>query len=452
MKSKILIVDDESSICDVLSDILNDEGYEARAVSSGEEALEVFNSFRPDVILLDVWLGGIDGITTLQKIKEQDSLVGVIMMSGHGTIHTAVKATREGAYDFIEKPFAMDKVLIVINNYLEWRQTKQENQSLKETFTHRYRMIGKSSASRKLGELIDRAAPSNGRVLIEGENGTGKELIARNIHFASRRSTGPFIAVNCAAIPEELIESELFGHEKGAFTGAAQKRQGKFALASGGTLFLDEIADMSLATQAKVLRITEDQLVTPVGATSSFAVDVRIISASNKNLAELVQQGTFREDLYYRLNVIPVYVPPLRERSSDIPVLLQHFLKSFCADEGMPVKSFTQEAEEQLMLHHWPGNIRELKNLVERLVIMAPGDIIDVEDLPGEYRRVGEASGDIAGSHVIADSLRQAREAFERSFIEAKLDRCGGNVTKAAELMGIDRVHLHKKIKHYGLK
>lgn len=446
MSARILIVDDEPSICEILTDIVQDEGYTARAVQSGEAALEIFHQFRPDVILLDVWLGGIDGVTTLKKLKQLNPAVGVIMMSGHGTINTAVKATRDGAYDFIEKPFTMEKILLVIRNFLDMSQATR---SLLKLTIACPPIIGSSAAIRQLNDTIARAAPSNGRVLIQGENGTGKELIARQIHARSKRAEQPFVAINCAAIPEELIESELFGHEKGAFTGAHQLKTGKFEHAHGGTLFLDEVGDMSLSMQAKLLRVLEERAITRVGALAVIPVDVRIIAASNKKLMELVEQGDFRQDLFYRLSVIPIEVPPLRQRTSDIPLLAEHFLVQVCAEEGIAPRTIHADALALLVGAAWPGNVRQLKNVIERMAIMAPNVVIGVTDIPTD---IWQAESGTAITNMDEGDLRRAREQFEKHFIEEKLAQCDQNITRAAELMGIDRVHLHKKLKIYGIR
>lgn len=451
MSASVMIVDDEPAIVDVLADILQDEGYDVCTCSSAEEALEHLPRVRPGAALLDVWLEGMDGITLLRQLRRRFPETGVIMMSGHGTIDTAVKATREGAFDFIEKPFSTDKLLLCLRNLLDLQQTREENTQLRTSLVSRYQLIGQSPALRELRETIDRVAPTNARVLIQGENGSGKEMIARNLHVQSRRSAGPFVALNCAAIPEELIESELFGHERGAFTSAHQQRIGKFEQAQGGTLFLDEIGDMSLNTQAKVLRCLEDQHVVRIGSNQPISIDVRIISASNKDLRSCIDQQQFREDLYYRLNVVPIRVPALRERREDIQALATYFMEQYCREEGIERRLLTSEALEVLQHHDWPGNVRELKNIVERVLVMSTGVEIRPEQLPDHLRP--DSAWD-AGQEVPekCDDLRQAREIFERQFIQRKLDQCEGNVTRAAALMGIDRVSLHKKLRMLGLR
>ena len=368
----ILIVDDEKSIRESLTGILKDEGFSPTSVDNGETALEKLSEEKPDLVLLDIWMPGMDGLETLTKIREIYPEQLVVMMSGHGTIETAVRATKLGAYDFIEKPLSLEKVLLCIQNAVKVSQLVEENRELKAQIGKEHEMIGDSKPIKSLIQQIDIAAPTSGWILITGENGTGKELVARSIHYHSQRKTKPFVEVNCAAIPEELIESELFGHEKGSFTGATKQRRGKFDQAHQGTLFLDEIGDMSLKTQAKVLRILQEHKFERVGGNKTIEVDVRMIAATNKDLEQQISSGKFREDLYYRLNVIPFHVPPLRERKTDIPLLANHFLEYFCGKESRDIKILDQAALESLQAYSWPGNIRELKNLIERLVIMCP--------------------------------------------------------------------------------
>src|SRR6266702_2066036 len=382
MHESILIVDDESGVRASLAGILGDEGYVVQAVESGEECLQALEGRRHDLLLLDVWLPRMDGLETLSRVRILDPELPVIVISGHGNIETAVKAVRMGAQDFVEKPLSLEKTLLVVKNALRQRRLESENRSLKQQVEQRYVMVGESPAIRDLRAVITQAAPSNGRVLIFGENGTGKELVARAVHARSLRSAGPFVEVNCAAIPEDLIESELFGHTKGAFTGALTAKKGKFELADGGTLFLDEIADMTLKTQAKVLRVLQEQRVEPVGGTTSVPVDVRVIAATNKNLEEEIRKGTFREDLFFRLNVIPFRVPPLRERREDVPLLARHFIGEIAAEYGRRPKELSPEALSVLVGLSWPGNVRELRNIIERLVIMTPGDRIEARHLP----------------------------------------------------------------------
>jgi two-component system nitrogen regulation response regulator NtrX len=444
---RVLIVDDERGIRATLAAILSDEGYRPVAVGSGREALARIGEEVPDVVILDIWLPGVDGIDTLAEIKRQWPELPVIMISGHGTIETAVKATKLGAYDFIEKPLSLEKTLLVIDHALEHARLEQENRLLRERIERAHEIIGTSAVVTELRRQISTAAPTNGRVLIFGENGSGKELVARAVHALSARRDRPFVEVNCAAIPDELIESELFGHEKGAFTGAVARRRGKFELADGGTLFLDEIGDMSLRTQAKVLRALEEQTIERIGGSEPIRVDVRVLAASNKALAELIGQGRFREDLFYRLNVIPIEVPPLRRRQEDIPLLVDHFLKAFSAEYGKRPKVLSGEAMAYFMGYDWPGNVRELKNMVERLVIMTGADLIAPEDLPPPLRRREVVPVTDGGLR----SLREAREAFERAYVVAELRANEWNVTRTAKALGIGRVNLWRKLRTYGI-
>jgi len=389
----ILIVDDEPAIQSTLRGVLEDEGYRVTAIGSGAEALARIAEETPDLVFLDIWMSGMDGLETLEKIKRVRSDATVVMISGHGTIETAVKATKLGAYDFIEKPLSLEKTLLIATRALEHARLERDNAQLRERLDLEWDIVGQGAAVRALRQQIATAAPTNGRVLIHGENGSGKELVARAIHQHSTRAAEPFVEVNCAAIPEELIESELFGHEKGAFTGAVARRRGKFELANGGTLFLDEIGDMTLKTQAKVLRALEEQAFERVGGKDTIKVDVRVIAASNKNLPELIERGGFRDDLFYRLNVIPIEVPPLRERKEDIPLLINHFIGRFAFENGKRVKTISVEALAYFQSYDWPGNVRELRNMVERLVIMTPGAIIGSDDLPAPLRPKDLAAG-----------------------------------------------------------
>jgi len=452
MREHILIVDDEAGVRQSLVGILEDEGYVAHAVESGEAALGAMEARRYDLALLDVWLPGMDGIETLARLRAIDPELPVVVISGHGTIETAVKAVRNGARDFVEKPLSLEKTLLVVGNTLRQRRLEDENRALKQQVEHRFTMVGESPGIRALRAQIAQAAPSNGRCLIFGENGTGKELVARNIHLQSHRAQGPFVEVNCAAIPEDLIESELFGHVKGAFTGALQARKGKFELADGGTLFLDEIADMSLKTQAKVLRALQEQKVEPVGGAVSILVDVRVIAATNKNLEEEIRAARFREDLFFRLNVIPFQVPPLRERREDIPSLARHFVRDFSQEYGRRPKEISQAAMDQLVALPWPGNVRELRNIIERLVIMTPGDRIEPEHVPAPLLGLAAAAG-AAAVLPLADfpSLAQAREDFEKRYIWKKHQECGGNMSRTAEALQVERSNLYRKMKGYGL-
>ena len=443
-KALVMIVDDEEGIRETLSGILEDEGYESITASSGEEAVKKAKEITPDIVLLDVWLPGMDGIATLNELKGNHPAVPVIMISGHANIEIAVKATRMGAYDLLEKPLSIEKVLLAVLRALEKRGLELENRMLRENLLKKCRMIGESAKIKQLKEQITMAAQSNSRVMILGESGSGKELVAQLLHETSSRAGGPFVEVNCAAIPQELIESELFGHERGSFTGAFERKKGKFELADNGTLFLDEIGDMSLQTQAKVLRVLETQEFQRVGGSKNIKVDVRIISATNKDLAEEVKKGNFREDLYFRLNVIPIKVPSLRERLEDIPELVDNFLDIFAAEYGQQKKEITEDAVKMLQKHPWPGNIRELKNVLERLVIMTPSKTITAADM-----FMPESPG---SDYFSFSTLRDARDAFEKDFIIKKLDENAWNISKTAEVLDMERSNLHRKIKAYDIK
>jgi two-component system nitrogen regulation response regulator NtrX len=440
----ILIIDDERGIRESLQGILEDEGYTAMVTESGESGLELVRQKPFDVVLLDIWLPGIDGLETLEKIKEGDDGPEVIMISGHGTIETAVRATKLGAYDFLEKPLSLEKTLIVVKNAAEARRLRAENRELKRQAHTRSAIVGDSVPMKALRQQIALMAPTNGRVLIYGESGTGKELVARAMHAQSLRKDAMFVEVNCAAIPEDLIESELFGHRKGAFAGAAADKEGKFQKAHEGTLFLDEVGDMSLKTQSKVLRTLDEQRLSPVGSDASVRVDVRVIASTNKNLEDEISTGNFREDLFYRLNVIPFYVPPLRDRKEDIPQLTRHFLKEFGAEYSRRPKELTEDAIEALMRYSWPGNVRELRNVIERIVIMNPtATRLDRKHLPPLVYRERRSGG--------FASLSQARAAYERDYILKKLDENHGNVSRAAEVLGLERSHLYRKMKTLGI-
>ena len=442
----ILVVDDEPAIQGTLRAVLEDEGYRVTTAGAGEEAVRKVSDEAPDVVFLDIWMPGMDGLETLAELRRVRPEAPVIMISGHGTIETAIKATRLGAYDFIEKPLSLEKTLVSVTRALEHSRLERENVALRARLDMRTEIIGDSAPMCALREAIATAAPSSGRVLIHGENGSGKELVARAIHALSGRREGPFVEVNCAAIPEDLIESELFGHERGAFTGAVARRRGKFETADGGTLFLDEIGDMSLKTQAKVLRALEEQVVERVGGREPIKVDVRVIAASNRDLPAVIAQGAFREDLFYRLSVIPVEVPPLRQRRDDIPLLVDHFIAIFSAENGKRLKSVSGEALAYFVAYDWPGNVRELRNMVERLVIMTTTDVIGPDDLPAPLRPKDAAPGADG-----ARSLKDARDGFERAFILTELRANDWNMTRTAERLGIERSHLYRKIKTYGI-
>jgi len=449
----ILIVDDEISIRESLKGILQDEGFRTLFAANGEEGLALLKEEDPDLVLLDIWMPGMDGLEALQRIREAYPEQLVIMMSGHGTIETAVKATKFGAYDFIEKPLSLEKVLLSVHNAMKIGQLVEENRSLKAKLAKEYEMIGDSPVIRHLKNQIAIAGPTSGWVLITGENGTGKELVARAIHHLSQRQGKPFIEVNCAAIPEELIESELFGHEKGAFTGATTQRKGKFDLAHEGTLFLDEIGDMSLKTQAKVLRILQERKFERVGGSRTIEVDVRVIAATNKDLDEEIRSGNFREDLYYRLNVLPFHVPPLRERSEDVPKLAHHFLDFFCRKESRETKTLSPEAVVALINYPWPGNVRELKNIIERLAIMTPDNIITERHLPAVIAAKRQPSTR-SSSVPTAESFtfKEAREEFEKNYLIQKLEENDWNISRTAEVIEIERSNLHRKIKSFGIE
>src|SRR5262250_3167869 len=442
----VLIVDDEAGIRDSLAGILGDEGYSASSVGSGEACLEVLHKNTFDVVLLDIWLPGIDGMETLTKIRELENSPEIIMISGHGNIETAVRATKLGAYDFLEKPLSIERTLIVVKNAIDAKNLQRENIDLKKQLQAKSVIVGDSIPMKALRQQIAVMAPTNGRVLIYGESGTGKELVARALHAASLRVKGPFVEVNCAAIPEELIESELFGHIKGSFTGASEDKIGKFQKADGGTLFLDEVGDMSLKTQAKVLRVLEEQRFEPVGGSQTVRVDVRVIAATNKDLDKEIARGAFRQDLFYRLNVIPFFVPPLRDRLQDIPILARHFLNEYSAAYGKKPRELSEGAVDVLLRYPWPGNVRELRNLVERLVIVCPQSRIEPHHLPPElFRGVAEAP-----QHPYS-TLHEARSAYEREFILRKLQEHRWNMTQTASALGLERSHLYRKMKSLGI-
>jgi two-component system, NtrC family, nitrogen regulation response regulator NtrX len=448
-KTRVLVVDDEPGIRQSLCGVLEDEGYSCHAVESGERCLEELARQNFEVALLDVWLPGMDGLETLARIQEipfQDR-PEVVIISGHGTIETAVKATKLGAFDFLEKPLTIEKVSVVVKNAIQQRRLELEVERLKDSADHKPKIIGDSVSMKALRQQLGLMAATNGRVLIYGESGTGKELIAHAIHALSLRAPEAFVEVNCAAIPEELIESELFGHRKGSFTGAQDDKIGKLQKADGGTLFLDEVGDMSLKTQAKVLRALEEQRFEPVGAAESIQVDARVVAATNKNLEDEIERGNFREDLFYRLNVIPFYVPPLRERVEDIALLANYFLKEFTTAYGRKPKELTPEAYRILMEYQWPGNVRELRNLMERIVIMNPQVRVDARHIPlnPARRAVYERPMDRFGS------LQEVREAAEREYILKKLEETKGNVTRTAELLGLERSNLYRKMKSLGI-
>ena len=450
MTRRLLVVDDEKGIRAALTQLLEYEGYEVKVAASGAEGITIYEQWKPQLVFLDVKMEGMDGIETLKRIRERDASAVVVMISGHATIQNAVEATQLGAYDILEKPLDTDRILVTLRNATGRIDLAEENARLKATIESRYEIVGKSFAIRALIENIEKVADSSARVLITGENGTGKELVARALHRQSPRSRKPFVEVNCAAIPGELIESELFGHMKGSFTGAIQDRAGKFEQADGGTLFLDEVGDMSLAAQAKVLRVLQDGDVTRIGGAKPRKVDVRVIAATNKKLETEIAEGRFREDLYYRLNVVPIQVAPLRERREDIPQLVEHFLAQFARQDGVAPRSIDAAAIERLTAFDWPGNVRELRNTIERLLILSPGPRVtaaDVERLTGAR---ASATGGIGG---LEDSrtFEEFKLAAERAFLAVKLRQHDWNVAETARALDMPRSNLYKKLERHGL-
>ena len=465
MKPRILVIDDEAAIRDSLRMILEYEDYEFIGAASGPDGIASVKRDAPDLVVLDIKMPGMNGLETLTEIRKLDEALPVAMISGHGTITDAMQATRLGAFDFIEKPFTSERVLVTVAKGLEVRELRQENRELKLAMESRYEIVGNSPALRKVLESVKRAAPTNATVLLLGESGVGKELVARTIHRNSPRAGQRFVQVNCAAIPEELIESELFGHEKGSFTGATEKQIGKFEQADRSTIFLDEVGDMSPKTQAKVLRVLQEQEVERLGSARTIKVDVRVIAATNKHLDEAIQRGEFREDLYFRLNVIPIVVPPLRERREDIPLLVQHFARMTSDEHNLKPKKFDSAAMSALQGYRWRGNIRELRNAIERLLIMTPDDVVRIDDLPlevrgGESARIPAEEG--AGGPVTrpaaepavqgAGTLREFKDATERAYLVQKLRETNWNISKTAEIIDTPRSNLYKKLEQYGIK
>ena len=445
---RVLVVDDEPGIRQSLSGVLEDEGYSVEAAETGEACLEALPGGGFELVLLDIWLPGIDGMEVLARIQEIPFAARpvVVVISGHGSVEAAVKATKLGAFDFLEKPLSIGKVTVVVKNALTHRKLEMENSRLKEDTDARWRIIGDSVPMKALRQQLNLMAATNGRVLIYGESGTGKELVAHALHALSPRANEPFVEVNCAAIPEEFIESEMFGHIKGSLTSATEDKVGKFQKADGGTLFLDEVGDMSLRTQSKVLRSLDEGRFEPVGASEFVQADVRVVAATNKNLEEEIERGNFREDLFYRLNVIPFFVPPLRDRTEDIILLADHFLREFTTAYGRKPKELTPEAYRVLTGHHWPGNVRELKNLIERIVILNPQVRVDARHIPLQtVRRPPDRPLDRFGS------LQEVREAAEREYILKKLEETNGNITRTAELLGLERSNLYRKMKTLGI-
>ena len=473
MGGQILIIDDEEGIRFSLRGILEDDGHDVMEAESGEQGLELLGSHVPDMVFLDIWLPGMDGLAVLDTISRDHAGLPVIMISGHGTIETAVKALKRGAFDFIEKPLSLEKVVVATRNALEFSRLRQENLALKTRITSEQPVVltGRSEAIMSLNGVISRVAPTDAWVLITGENGTGKEIVARSIHNQSSRRDKPLVAVNCAAIPEELIESELFGHEKGAFTGADKAQAGKFELADGGILFLDEIGDMSLKTQAKILRILQEQSFEHVGGRKTITVDVRVIAATNKDLLREMEAGNFREDLYYRLKVFPLELPPLRERAEDIPLLIDDFIDMLVRQHGFKPIAFDPAAMDALMVYPWPGNVRELKNFVERMFIMYAGETVTPDRLPPEFKPPQAARPAAARLDATVDAhdgaeaagldtlitegpsdLKEARAQFEARFLEARLREFDGNITQLAKAVGLERSSLYRKLKAYRIQ
>ena len=445
-KRRVLVIDDERAIRQTLAQVLADEGYEVETAADGTDGLDRLRRERFDLAFLDVWLKDKDGLAILAELGDAPERLPIVMISGHGNVETAVKAVKSGAYDFLEKPLSLERVLVTAQKAIAHRDLEEELARFREKASGEQILIGETPAIVRLREEILRVAPTDARVLITGESGTGKELVARALHRHSQRRRAPLVEVNCAAIPEELIESELFGHVRGSFTGASTERAGKFEEADGATLFLDEVADMSAKTQAKVLRALQEGRFTRVGGTKTIESDVRVISATNKTLPDEIRAGRFREDLFFRLAVVPLSLPPLRERSDDVPELANHFLREAAEKSGKRPKTFSEAALKRLRSHPWPGNVRELKNLVERLMIMSPGDTIDLRDLPAEIVETGPI--DVPGDF---SSLRQARDDFERRFILAALRKNRGNVSRTAEELGVERSHFYRKLKGYGI-
>ncbi len=448
MARRVLVVDDEKGVRDAMSQLLEYEGIDVQTVDSGPDALTTYADFHPHLVFLDVKMAGMDGLQTLAEIRDLDPRARVVMISGHGTIQTAVEATQLGAFDFLEKPLDTDRVLLTLRNVFSHLDLESENEQLRTVVADRYEIVGKSTAIRKLLEVIDKVAPTPARVLITGENGSGKELVARAIHRKSTRAHKAFVEVNCAAIPGELIESELFGHMKGSFTGAFADRSGKFEQADGGTLFLDEVGDMSLAAQAKVLRALEEGVVTRIGASKAIAVDVRVIAATNKDVKEEIAAGRFREDLFYRLNVVPIEVPPLRSRREDIPLLIEKFVGDLARNGGVRPKGFDDDALASLAERDWAGNVRELRNTVERVLILSAGDRVTAEDVE---RLTAEPAESAVGDLIHCETFESFKQAAERTFLQAKLEENEWNISETARKLSMPRSNLYKKIEKYGL-
>ncbi len=450
MSAKVLIIDDEESILQSISDILEDEGYQVAVATTARAGAQKLETESPDLLILDVWLPDEDGLVFLKRLRKENPTLPVIVISGHGTVEMAVQAIKLGAFDFLEKPLSYDRVVVTVANALRFRALEEENIRLKARFTGRG-LTGRSSLIERVRNEIMKVAATEATVLITGESGVGKEVAARMLHNLSRRAQGPFVAVNCAAIPDDLIESELFGYERGAFTGASTSKKGKFDLAHGGTIFLDEIGDMSLSAQAKVLRVLQEKCFERVGGTRTIQVDVRVVAATNKDLRREIEAGRFREDLYFRLNVVPIRIPPLRERPEDIPLLVEEFLEEFARHSGLGRKRISSGVLEVLCRYPFPGNVRELRNLIERLVIMSQGETIEVEDLPPEILSSVDPPQGEEEPWFKCENFKQARALFEREFLRRKLAKHGGNISQTAEAIGLERSYLHRKLKSLGL-
>ncbi len=449
MAKRVLVVDDEDGVREALRQLLEYEDIEVRTAESGVEAIDVYGEFHPHLVLLDVKMAGMDGLEALAKLRDQDPQARIVMISGHGTIQTAVEATQLGAYDFLEKPLDTDRILLTLRNAFEHIALQSENERLRASVADQFDIVGSSKAIRDVLDVIEKVAPTPARVLITGENGSGKELVARALHAGSPRAAKPFVEVNCAAIPSELIESELFGHMKGSFTGAFADRVGKFEQADGGTLFLDEVGDMSLDAQAKVLRALQEGVIIRIGGSKASSVDVRVIAATNKNVDEEIAAGRFREDLYYRLNVVPIEVPPLRHRKQDIPDLVERFASDLAVFGGLPPKKFTEDAMASLQRRNWPGNVRELRNAVERLLILSPGDDITQADVERLTRGAVDAT---VGSLAQCETFEEFKQEAERTFLLGKLAENDWNVSETARKLAMPRSNLYKKIDKYGLQ
>jgi len=448
---RILIVDDQAGVREELAYALAFEGFETVEAKDGDTALAAVKDSEFAVVLLDIKMPGLDGMQVLTQLRQEHPHLPVIMISGHGDIETAVVAVKQGAYDFLPKPFDTDRVLVSVNNALQLRDLARENRDLRSQLAREHQILGESEGIQEIHRMIERVAPTEAAVLITGENGTGKELVARQLHVRSDRSRGPFVAVNCAAIPAELIESELFGHEKGAFTGAAQARRGHFEMANGGTLFLDEVGDMALPAQAKLLRSLQEKVVTRLGGSKEIGVDVRVLAATNQDLGAMVEQKEFREDLFYRLHVIRIHVPALRERRGDISILASHFLTETCRQNGLPARKFSKDALAALETQSWPGNVRELKNLIEGAAILADGEEIQADELKS-MTAAGRSPVGAGADFLGVDTLEQFKAASEREFIRRKLDENKGNIKRTAERIQIQRSNLYKKLDRYGLR